>query len=381
MFATLGMPSLRGSSRALIARAALARRGLAAAAGRARRSGLCRFSLVTALTCFGAGWAQAQSTVAAPRTPLPAEEARGLLARIQEAARKLDYAGIFTYQQGELIQSSRLVHMVDGSGERERLEVLDGQPREYLRHNDDVQCLVPERKTVQLQQRRADRFPGLLLGSPAAVTRFYQVYSEPAPRRVAGRECRMISIEPLDKARYGYRLCADEQNDLLLKAQTLSAGGNVVEQVTFTTLRLGKDVDGKMLDSRWPYKDWKVVQSSMQPVDLAAQGWRIPVPAGFVQVSQVARVMGHNDSVSQLVLSDGLAAISVFIEPFDKKRNARQPHGAYRRGAVSVYGTRIADYWLTALGEVPAATLEQLAKGTEFVPPPGPAPAPAPAAK
>jgi sigma-E factor negative regulatory protein RseB len=69
------------------------------------------------------------------------------------------------------------------------------------------------------------------------------------------------------------------------------------------------------------------------------------------------------------VLSDGLAAISVFIEPYDKKRNSSQPHGAYRRGAINVYGTRVADFWVTALGEVPAATLEQLAKATEYVPP------------
>ncbi|ALM83947.1 MucB/RseB C-terminal domain-containing protein [Bordetella sp. N] len=354
MIATLGMPGLR------------------------RSSWLTRLSFVGLLACLGGGVAHAQSSTStpAPRVPLAAEEAQALLSRIQEAARKLDYSGIFTYQQGELIQSSRLIHMVDGSGERERLEVLDGQPREYLRHNDDVQCLVPERKTVLTQQRRADRFPGLLLGSPAAVTRYYQVYSEAAPRRVAGRQCRMISIEPLDKARYGYRLCADDQNDLLLKAQTLSGGNSVIEQVTFTTLRLGKDVDGKLLESRWPYKDWKVQPSTLQPVDLASQGWRIPLPAGFVQVSQVARVMGQSESVSQLVLSDGLAAISVFIEPFDKKRNSRQPHGAYRRGAVSVYGTRIADYWLTVLGEVPPATLEHLAKSTEYVPPAAPAPAP-----
>ena len=58
-----------------------------------------------------------------------------LLSRIQQAARKQDYAGVFMYQQGETIQSSRLVHVLDGTGERERLEILDGQPREYLRHN------------------------------------------------------------------------------------------------------------------------------------------------------------------------------------------------------------------------------------------------------
>lgn len=341
-------------------------------------SGAC-VTVLAALILLSAGFAHAQtapvSGQAAPSSlpsggaRQPLTDADALLGRIQDAARKLDYAGIFTYQQGEMIQSSRLVHVVDGTGERERLEVLDGEPREYLRHNDDVQCLVPEHKTVLVQHKRADRFPGLLLGEAPGLSKFYRIRTDPTPHRVAGRECRMITIEPLDKQRYGYRLCADMENNLLLKAQTLSASNTVVEQVAFTALRIGPEVNPKQLESRWATQDWKVMQSAMKPVDLAALGWRIHMPAGFVQVSQVARTMGQGDAVSQIVLSDGLAAISVFIEPFDKKRNSHQPHGAYRRGAINVYGTRIADFWLTALGEVPAATLEQLAQSTEYVPP------------
>ncbi|WYX12148.1 MucB/RseB C-terminal domain-containing protein [Achromobacter xylosoxidans] len=272
------------------------------------------------------------------------------------------------YQQGETIQSSRLVHVVDGTGERERLEILDGQPREYLRHNEDVQCLIPERKTVLLERRRGDRFPGLLLGDPANLTEHYKIRTESALHRVAGRECRLITIEPLDKLRYGYRLCADVETNLLLKAQTLNAARGVVEQVSFTSLRLGADVDPQSLSSRWNTRDWRVLEPSMKSVDLSAQGWRIPAPKGFVVVMQVARSMGRGATVNQMVLSDGLAAISVFIEPYDSQRGHHPPPGAAQRGSITVYGTRIADYWLTAVGEVPVATLEQLAEATEYVP-------------
>jgi sigma-E factor negative regulatory protein RseB len=343
-------------------------RPAAALPGRAGRC-LASLSAAAVLLAAGAGLCHAQAGPLAGSVPVPEAEAQALLTRIQDAASKLDYAGIFTYQQGETIQSSRVVHVLDGSGERERIEVLDGQPREYLRHNDDIQCLVPEHKTVLIQHKRAEQFPGLLLGSPASLTKYYRVLMQPAPHRVAGRECRIITIEPLDKERYGYRLCADTENDLLLKAQTLSNAYTVVEQVAFTALRMGSDVDPRQLESRWSTKDWKVLQGTMKPVDLAAQGWRIPFPAGFLPVSQVARTMAHGDAVSQLVLSDGLAAISVFIEPYDKKRNRHQPHGAYRRGPINVYGMRVADFWMTVLGEVPSPTLEQLAKATEYVPP------------
>lgn len=300
--------------------------------------------------------------------PASQDEAVVLLSRIQDASRKLDYSGVFTYQQGEYIESSRITHVVDGTGERERLEVLDGQPREYLRHNEDVQCLLPEKKTVLLERRRGDRFPGLLLDDAQALPAHYEIKAEDKMHRVAGRECRIVRIEPRDDRRYGYKLCADAATDLLLKAQTVDPDKRVVEQVAFTSLRLGADVDPAMLRPGWSTQDWKVVESALNPVDLSAQGWRVPAPPGFVQVMQVARVMGRRESVSQLVLSDGLAAISVFIEPYDDTRPNGHPRGLMKRGPINAYGTRIADFWVTVLGEVPPATLEQLAASIEYVP-------------
>ncbi|MFJ1301291.1 MucB/RseB C-terminal domain-containing protein [Pseudomonadota bacterium AL_CKDN230030165-1A_HGKHYDSX7] len=317
-------------------------------------------ALMALMALHGAALAQS--------APPPADPVQ-LLADIQQAARKQDYAGVFMYQQGEVIQSSRLVHVVDGTGERERLEILDGQPREYLRHNDDVQCLVPEHKTVLLERRRGDRFPGLLLGDPADLTKHYTIRAEEKLHRVADRECRLITVEPRDGLRYGYRLCADVKTNLLLKAQTFDPGRGVIEQVSFSSIRLGSDVDPAQLTSRWNIRDWKVVEMTMKPVDLAAQGWRIPAPQGFLAVMQVARHIGKG-TVSQVVLSDGLAAISVFIEPYDPGRHQHPPAGLIQRGAINIYGTRIADFWLTALGEVPVTTLEQLAQGTEYVPTP-----------
>lgn len=322
-----------------------------------------QWGLMAMMLCGFLVWdssARAQSAV-------PVKDPVQLLTDIQQAARSQDYSGVFMYQQGDSIQSSRLVHVVDGTGERERLQILDGQPREYLRHNEDVQCLIPDRKTVLLERRRGDRFPGLLLGDPKHLMEYYTVREEPRLHRVADRECRLISIEPLDDKRYGYRICADVDTNLLLKAQTVDGSRGVVEQVSFTSLRVGSDVDASQLSSRWNTRDWDVIESDMQPVDLAAQGWRIPAPSGFLPVKEVSRKM-NKGTVSQLVLSDGLAAISVFIEPYDGARHQHPPAGLGQRGAINIYGSRIADYWMTVLGEVPAATLESLAEATEYVP-------------
>lgn len=291
-----------------------------------------------------------------------------LLARMQEAARKLDYTGVFIYSQGEFTQSSRITHMLDGTGSRERLEILDGEPREFIRHNDDVQCLMPERKKVLIERRRTDRFPGVLLGDPSGLAANYDIDVRAGKHRLAGRECRVIHITPRDGSRYGYKLCADLETDLLLKAQTLDSERTVIEQVMFTSLRIGGDIPADALRSSWSTQGWEVVRAAVSPVDLVSKGWRVPPPDGFLPVMQVERVLGKSDQVEQIVFSDGLAAISVFIEPYDTRGTLQKKQGAARHGAINVFGTRIADFWLTALGEVPVATLRELAESTEYVP-------------
>lgn len=290
------------------------------------------------------------------------------LQKMQAAARELDYAGVYTHHHNGLLVSSRIVHVVDGTGERERLEILDGMPREYVRHNDQAQCLVPEKRQVLLERRRSDRFPSLLMGPLQAIPTHYTVQLDVARNRIAGRECSVTDFVPNDAHRYGYRLCIDVQNNLLLKVQTLGHDRTVLEQIVFNSLDLGDDVEPELLKPSWDTKGWDVVQNSMTAVDLARDGWRIPFPPGFEPVTQVARSMGQSKQVTQLVLADGLAAISIFIEPFRANEGKTYESSQATAGAMNVFRTRIGNYWMTALGEVPALTVRSIAEQTEYVP-------------
>ncbi|NGM87416.1 siderophore-interacting protein [Parapusillimonas sp. SGNA-6] len=291
-----------------------------------------------------------------------------LLRKAHDAARQLDYSGVYTYQQGSVMVSSRIIHLMDGTGERERIEILDGAPREYLRHNESTRYLVPEKKLVITERRRADRFPALLLGDGSGIPVHYDIRVGPSRDRVAGRECALIELVPRDSHRYGYSFCTDIKTHLLLKAQTIAPPHGVIDQIVFTSLTIGDQVNPKDLESRWNIRDWKVLQSAMAPVDLAAGGWRIPAPPGYQPLTQVTRPMKGGKPVSQLVMSDGLAAISVFIEPFSPDRDDAVGDAAIHAGAMNIFRTRIGDFWLTTLGEVPAETLRDIAQRTEYVP-------------
>lgn len=311
------------------------------------------------VTCSAYG----QSTDA----PEQGQDVLVLLSSIQEAARELDYAGVFAQQQGNALVSSRIVHVVDGTGERERLELLDGEPLEFLRHNETVQCLIPARKLVIRERSRGDRFPAVLLGEGQDVDTHYRVQSRAEIGRVAGHECNVHELTPRDHLRYGYRLCTDVKTNLLLKLQVISAEYGVLDQIAFTSLQLGKDVAADQLESSWDTRDWQVVEPRKVQADFAGKGWRISVPAGFRTVTQLSRPMSESRQVKQLVVSDGLAAISVFIEPFANGDPGRSA-SAVSKGALNIQEARIGDFWMTAVGDVPAAALHELIERTQFVP-------------
>jgi sigma-E factor negative regulatory protein RseB len=58
------------------------------------------------------------------------------------------------------------------------------------------------------------------------------------------------------------------------------------------------------------------------------------------------------------VYSDGLAAISVFIEPM--AGNARPVQGVSHQGAVNIYSRPLDDHMVTVLGEAPSATVVEM---------------------
>ena len=317
---------------------------------------------------FPVAQAQSGGMQSPPSQSSPAEHA-SLLDQIQQAARTLNYSGIFTYQQGPLIESSRIAHIYHDGVEREKLEVLDGMQREYLRVNDEVQCLIPEYQTVLLEKQRRDRFPGLLLSDASRIGSHYEVSVDPKPARVAGRSCRIINITPRDQHRYGYRLCADSKNALLLKAQMLDQRGQVIEQVAFTQVNIGEPALPERFVPSWSTQGWSVQKPDKTPVDLAKLGWRIDAPPGYMTALQVERSFARGNKAHQVVLSDGLATISIFIEPYSNERSdAYQPQGAARYGAVNLHGARVGNFWLTVMGEVPAETLARLTQSIQYVP-------------
>lgn len=63
------------------------------------------------------------ASVAAAQTS--SQDATVWLHRLSQASRTLNYSGLFVYQSGGHTETSRITHIVDGSGQQERLETVD----------------------------------------------------------------------------------------------------------------------------------------------------------------------------------------------------------------------------------------------------------------
>jgi len=300
----------------------------------------------------------------------PQQDAAAWLKRIYQASQKLSYSGTFVYRQGDRSDSSRITRIVDARTDIEKLEALDGVRREIVRNGDEVKCYLPDIKVVKVDRRsKHPTFPALLPAQNAALSEQY-VVSKEETARIAGFDCQAISLKPKDEYRYGYKLWADISTGMLLKARIVNERGEAVEEFTFTQLNIGGNIDKEAVKSSFSgeSRQWRVENAGVVKADLARSGWTVNagIP-GFHKVVEINRQLGHSQKVSQIVYSDGLAAVSVFIEPIELRQEPVRK-GLSSMGAVNIYTRELANHVVTVVGEAPAKTVQQIGDTVEYRP-------------
>ena len=307
------------------------------------------------------------SAVRAGAEPLTQGDALRILDRIATAARTLNYSGTFVYQHGERVETSRIVHFVDTDGEHEKLETLDGPRREIIRNNDEVLCYYPDAKVVRSQKRVLQRsFPALVPEQLSSITEYYTVRIG-LPERVAGFDSQAVILEPKDGMRYGHKLWAETRSGLLLKARTLNEARQIVEQFAFTQLNIGSGVTKDMIKPTYQATDpeWRLDRFAQSIPDETDTGWTVrDFPPGFRKIMEMRRTkQGGRVVVTHMVYSDGMAAVSIFIESMTG-RTVNQ--GLTRQGAINIYRRTVGDKLVTVLGEAPAITVMQMGDSVSF---------------
>ncbi len=326
------------------------------------------------LLAFAAGfavvWVAVDARADAPGSPAMTttgvELPEALLERMSDAVRALNYQGTIVYAHDGALEVMQLVHSGGPDGERGRLTTVSGTKREVISERGELRLFLPEQRTILVERGSAGRSRGTLPKMlPADVSAFASNYriADLGVSNEAGRSCRRVAITPLDALRYGYRLCLDEQTALPLRTELLGEDGKrVIEHVVFSQIEFPERIAESALKPTSGAKDWTVqVQQISANSGVGDPRWTVAkLPEGFVAAATHGLQDGGEQASAHLAFSDGLAAVSVFIE--QRPSDGKGLEGAAHMGAMNLYGRVVDDHQVTVVGEVPAATVRLIAQ-------------------
>jgi sigma-E factor negative regulatory protein RseB len=293
------------------------------------------------------------------------DDARDWLVRMNEALAGRTYQGEFLHLSNGRVEKMRILHRASGGRISERLVSLSGSGREIVRNDSEIQCYLPDQRKVLVESRE---HRGPLLGTlprfDESLDANYRVESLGRARSVVGRPARIIAVVPRDAYRFGYRLWIDEETRMPVRTDLVDSQENVLEQVLFTELEIGVTLpDSALKPSVRPdgYAWVRQGRGGTPATDPVA--WRVSrLPPGFTLSSSGLQMLpGGDRPVTHLVVSDGLASVSVFIEAPEPGRAATEGQG--RVGSAFAYSRIVADHQVTAVGEVPPQTVQYIATG------------------
>ena len=283
-----------------------------------------------------------------------------LLSRMGAAVQATSYEGTVIRIQDGKAEALKVIHTVTDGVIREKVVAQEGNGLEIIRNGNEVHCILPDSKSVLIEEW--DDQSTLFSTLPSSQVRFGSEYDVSIVReeRVAGRQTILVAIRPHDSYRYGHRIWLDTETAFPLQTQLIGEDGTAIEQVKFADISLNKDIHASALapsisteNFRWlnqPSRHVKrEIETSWQSTDL---------PPGFRAVATHGETLpGSEEVVTHILYSDGLANVSVFVAQQDQASAA----GPSRVGGSNSYSASIEGHRITAVGEVPAVTVEQIA--------------------
>lgn len=289
------------------------------------------------------------------------------LARMTQAAQQLNYDGVFVYRNGSHMESMRIIHRADAGGERSRLIALTGAKREVLRDSAQVVCILPDDNSVVVAKARPPSpFYAAILTATEGFSKHYQL-SVSGGDRVAGRQTEVLMLMPRDQFRYGYNLWVDRETGLLLKSDLIGRDEVPIEQFLYTSISLPDDIADELLAPgitgqklKWHISDPHASLDDVESTD-SSVAWTVDwLPDGFMMANGTeSSTADGRVLVVQMVYTDGLASLSVFVERLMEDEPLK---GLSAMGAMNAYGRIIDGHQVTVVGEVPANTVEAVAQ-------------------
>ena len=282
------------------------------------------------------------------------------LSRMSAAVQSTSYEGTVVRIQNGKAEALKVIHTVTDGVIREKVVAQEGNGLEIIRNGNEVHCILPDRQSVLVEEW--DDQSTLFSTLPTSEVRFGSEYDVliMGEERVAGRQAIMVAIKPHDAYRYGHRIWLDMETAFPLQTQLISEDGDPIEQVKFADISLNKDIHASALAPSYSTENFRWLTQPSRHVshELDTTWTSSDIPQGFRAVATHGETMADSEAVvTHIVYSDGLANVSVFIAP----RGSAISEGPSRVGGSNSYSAIAGEHRITAVGEVPAITVEQIA--------------------
>lgn len=322
-----------------------------------------------------------------------ANDAVILLNQMHDALHKLEYQGKLVYVKDGEVSNLSVRHIMENGAEKEIISPLDENGDEYVKESPAFSLTSIPKITPKMQEVYSFDIGGM--------------------GKVAGRPCRIVIARPKDRKRYLQKYCIDLDRSVLLKYSLINQHHQPVERFMFTDFEVIStpevaqepvdDLDdadilqgvsaeaneatpvamNKMVSSLAPQTSAAGVaalpndtekladaldsaqlmsaraDSTISAPDNYSEWFFDPLPAGF-NIINSGKFSDYGGNDEQVVISDGLSSVSVFISVSEGEGKHYRP---IRSGALNILTRNRHGHYITLVGEVPKSTLEDIYKG------------------
>ena len=292
------------------------------------------------------------------------EDPWSILEKSAKASQQLNYEGVFHSQSSSESNSTHVIHANIDNKEYCLLKMLDGAPNEVFCSGDMV--YVTSQDGLLIKKRKNQfLFPSVLPSDIKHLKKNYQL-SFGEKKRVADRMAQHIELKAKDNLRFNYHIWIDEKNLLPLKLIVTNNKNKPIEQSTFTTIAFSEVIDKDIFEKNINLSKVYVSKNKFIENYVSNKFWNLKkLPSGFKEVDLISRrVNGLNLLDYQIIFSDGLAYVSLFIRPIT--RGTEPKEGTVAIGPTNISARYQDGYQIMSVGMVPPETVNTFSGAIEF---------------
>jgi len=282
--------------------------------------------------------------------------------KMSNSSHRGNYQGTFVFWRDQKLESMSIAHGSKNGRIWVGLQSLNGEPRQLIHENGEVISIFPGKQLVSINEMTSNLpFHPDLPKDIKQLNKHYEL-SLQGQDRVANRDTQIIQVKPKDGYRYGFKYWLDKDTGLMLRCDVINQRKKVLEHMMFTEFEYMQSPPAIAFKQTAIPETFKVIRQNESDSKKADNSWTVnQLPKGFMLTKNIIKPMRKKqNSVQQLVFSDGLASVSVFID-----QNVTAPHrldGHTKMGSINAFGVMMDKHQVTAIGEVPMETVKLIAE-------------------